>query len=181
MMINSQIDSLVRKAKLKLFTNTLFFFGMMANKFTWDFEDLPEDMEGFVKFNLDNPDKLESGIIHINRNYLLNQDYTYINLIFILCHELLHILNKHGLRSGDRDWVKWNIACDHVIEVFLRNMKDTIKPYKDQYNIIDELYNEKRNCTAEYAYDWIVNNPVSIPSDRGNDSNSLSKIFISVR
>ena len=159
MMINSQIDSLVRKAKLKLFTNTLFFFGMMANKFTWDFEDLPEDMEGFVKFNLDNPDKLESGIIHINRNYLLNQDYTYINLIFILCHELLHILNKHGLRSGDRDWVKWNIACDHVIEVFLRNMKDVIKPYKEQYNIIDELYNEKRNCTAEYAYDWIVNNP----------------------
>ncbi len=158
----TQIDLLIRRAKLKLFTNSLFFFGMMANKFTWDVEPLPEQIEGFVRFNLDDPSKLESGVIHVNETYLLKPDYTYNNLVFILCHELLHILNKHGIRKSDRDWDKWNIACDHVIEIFLRKMSDLIKPYNNQYNIIPELYNQKSDCTAEYAYDWIMNHSNSV-------------------
>lgn len=165
----TQIDLLIRKAKLKLFTNNLFFFGMMANKFSWSVEPLPEQVEGFVSFNLDDPSKLESGVIHINETYLLKPDYTYNNLIFILCHELLHILNKHGIRKGDRNWDKWNIACDHVIEVFLKKMSDLIKPYNNQYNIIPELYNQKPDCTAEYAYDWIVNHPESVKTRQANE------------
>lgn len=158
----TQIDLLIRRAKLKLFTNNLFFFGMMANKFAWDVEPLPEQIEVFVRFNLDDPSKLESGAIHVNETYLLKPDYTYNNLVFILCHELLHILNKHGIRKSDRDWDRWNIACDHVIEVFLKKMSDLIKPYNNQYNIIPELYNQKSDCTAEYAYDWIMNHPNSV-------------------
>jgi predicted metal-dependent peptidase len=158
----TQIDQLIRKAKLKLFTNTLFFFGMMANKFTWEVEPLSPQIEGFVRFNIEDSSKIESGAIHVNELFLLKPDYTYNNLVFILCHELLHILNKHGIRKNDRDWDKWNIACDHVIEVFLRKMQETIKPYNNQYNIIPELYNNKSDCTAEYAYDWIINHPNSI-------------------
>jgi len=158
----TQIDLLIRRAKLKLFTNNLFFFGMMANKFAWDVEPLPEQIEGFVRFNLDDPSKLESGTIHVNETYLLKPDYTYNNLVFILCRELLHILNKHGIRKSDRDWNRWNIACDHVVEVFLRKMSDLIKPYNNQYNIIPELYSQKSDCTAEYAYDWIMNHPNSV-------------------
>jgi predicted metal-dependent peptidase len=160
--MHTQIDQLIRKAKLKFFTNALFFFGMMANKFAWEIEPLPPQIEGFVKFNLDDPSKLESGAIHINEDYLLKPDYTYNNLVFILCHELLHILNKHGLRRGDRDFAMWNVACDHVVEVFLRKMSDIIKPYNNQYNIVEDLYNHKSDCTVEYAFEWIKTHPNSV-------------------
>lgn len=160
--MHTQIDQLIRKAKLKLFTNVLFFFGMMANKFVWDVEPLPEQIEGLVAYDTKDSSKIESGAIHINELYLLKPDYTYNNLVFILCHELLHILNKHGIRKGDRNWNTWNVACDHVIEVFLRKMNEVMKPYNNNYNIIPELYNQKPNCTAEQAYDWIINHPNSI-------------------
>lgn len=160
--MHTQIDQLIRKAKLKFFTNQLFFFGMMANKFAWEIEPLPPQIEGFVKFNLEDQSKIESGAIHINETYLTKPDYTYNNLVFILCHELLHILNKHGLRRGDRDFAMWNVACDHVIEIFLKRMSDIIKPYNNQYNIIEDLYNHKQDCTVEYAYDWIKSHPNSV-------------------
>lgn len=166
----TSIDLLIRRAKLKLFTNNLFFFGMMANKFAWDISELEENIEGYVTFNLDDPSKIENGSIHINELFLAKPNYEYNNLVFILCHELLHILNKHGLRRGDRDWIKWNVACDHVIEVFLRKMNNSIIPYNNQYNIIEDLYYDNSDCTAEYAYDWIVKHPNKLqinPSDDG--------------
>jgi predicted metal-dependent peptidase len=167
--MHTEIDQLIRKAKLKLFTNNLFFFGMMANKFAWEIEPLQDQIEGFVRFNLDDPSKIESGAIHINEKYVTKPDYTYNNLVFILCHELLHILNKHGIRKSDRDWIKWNAACDHVVEVFLRKMSDLIKPYNNQYNIIPDLYNNKSDCTAEYAYDWIINHPNNVKFSNPDD------------
>ena len=167
--MHTQIDQLIRKAKLKLFTNSLFFFGMMANKFAWEIEPLQDSIEGYVRFNLEDPSKIESGTIHINEKFVNKPDYTYNNLVFILCHELLHILNKHGIRKSDRDWAKWNIACDHVIEVFLKKMSDLIKPYNNQYNIIPELYNNKSDCSAEYAYDWIIKHPNAIQIGNPND------------
>ncbi|HQF37271.1 MAG TPA: hypothetical protein PLL26_06580 [Candidatus Dojkabacteria bacterium] len=160
--MNSPIDLLIRRAKLKLFTNNLFFFGIMSNKFTWDIKVLPENIEGYVTFNLDDPSKIENGSININELFLSKTNYSYNNLIFILCHELLHILNKHGIRRGDRDFATWNVACDHVIEVFLKKMNNVIKPYNNRYNIIQDLYNQKMDCSAEYAYDWIMKNPNKI-------------------
>lgn len=154
------IETLIKKARLKMFTNDLFFFGMMANKFTWKIEKLQKDVEGYVRFNIDDPSKIENGTIYINEDYVLKPDYNYDNLIFIVCHELLHILNKHGIRRSDRDWNVWNVACDHVIEVYLKKMSGIIKPYGDKYNIIEDLYNNNYSgCTAEYAYDWIMNHP----------------------
>ena len=150
---------LIRKAKLKLFTKALIFFGMCANKFTWDIETFDENIEGYVRFDSENLNKIESGAIFLNKHFLIRPDYTYNNLIFIICHELLHILNKHGARRGDRKWEEWNVACDHVVEVFLKKLSDTIKPYNNRYNIIEELEYHKSNCTAEYAYDWIMKHP----------------------
>jgi len=160
--MNDQISLLVRKAKLKFFTNALIFFGMCANKFSWEIEPLPESIEGYVKFIETDLSRIESGSIHINESFVSKPDYTYNNLIFIICHELLHILNKHGTRRGDREWETWNVAADHVIEVFLRNMSDIIKPYHNRYNIISEIYNDKPDCTVEYAYDWLIKHPRTI-------------------
>jgi hypothetical protein len=156
------IGLLIRKAKLKLFTKSLIFFGMCANKFAWEIENFDENIESYVLFDSKDLTKIESGTIFLNKHFLLKSDYTYNNLIFVICHELLHILNKHGIRRGDRKWKEWNVACDHVIEVFLKKLSDTIKPYNNKYNIIEELEYQKPNCTAEYAYDWIMKYPSKI-------------------
>lgn len=41
-------------------------------------------------------------------------------VLFIFAHEALHIILKHGLRKGVRDHKRWNIACDHVINLELK-------------------------------------------------------------
>lgn len=43
-------------------------------------------------------------------------------IIFVILHEIMHILMKHGLRRGDRDPSLWNIACDHKINRLLQKM-----------------------------------------------------------
>lgn len=150
--------NLIRKAKLKLFTNVLIFFGMCAHKFEWSIYEFDKRMEAFVYFNREDLSKIESGTIHINKHYTSQIDYTYENLVFVICHELLHVLNKHGLRKGDRIPEIWNVATDHVIEEFLKYKLGNLRPYKNRYNIIQELYNKHPNCTAEFAYDWLMAN-----------------------
>jgi len=165
------IGLLIRKAKLKLFTKALIFFGMCANKFTWEIEEFDKRIEGYVLFDSENLTKIESGTIFLNKHFVSKPDYTYNNLIFTICHELLHILNKHGARRGDRKWEEWNVACDHVIEIFLKKLSNIIKPYNNKYNIIEELEYQNPNCTAEYVYDWIMKNPSKIQvSDTQNMS-----------
>ena len=40
-------------------------------------------------------------------------------LIFLLCHEILHVALGHNFRQGSRDARRWNIACDAVINELL--------------------------------------------------------------
>lgn len=144
---------------------------MCANKFTWEIEEFDKRIEGYVLFDSENLTKIESGTIFLNKHFVSKPDYTYNNLIFTICHELLHILNKHGARRGDRKWEEWNVACDHVIEIFLKKLSNIIKPYNNKYNIIEELEYQNPNCTAEYVYDWIMKNPSKIQvSDTQNMS-----------
>ena len=160
---------LIRKAKLKLFTKQLIFFGMCANKFNWEFEKFDESVEAFVRFQLSDLTKLENGIIHFNTHFTTQQDYTYDNLVFVICHELLHILNKHGARQNERKFNEWNVACDHVIEIFLKKLSSICKPFKNRYNIIDALERENPNCTAEQAYDWIIKHQSTIKIQNNQD------------
>ena len=64
---------------------------------------------------------------------------------FVLLHELLHILLKHGLRRGSRDPIEWNICCDYAINIILKDLGVTIW----KYALIDERY---RGMNAEKIY-----------------------------
>jgi predicted metal-dependent peptidase len=64
---------------------------------------------------------------------------------FVILHELLHILLKHGLRRGSRDPAEWNICCDYAINIILRDMGVTLW----EYALIDERY---RGMSAEQIY-----------------------------
>lgn len=47
-------------------------------------------------------------------------------VMFVLAHEMMHIILKHGLRRNQRDPKIWNIACDFAINIILRDNKFTL-------------------------------------------------------
>lgn len=45
-------------------------------------------------------------------------------LIAVLEHEVLHILNEHPLRRRSREHEQWNIACDMAINQYIKGLPD---------------------------------------------------------
>jgi predicted metal-dependent peptidase len=64
---------------------------------------------------------------------------------FVVIHELMHILLKHGLRRGNRDPERWNKACDYAINIMLQDLG--FKVWK--WALVDAKY---RGLTAEQIY-----------------------------
>ena len=64
---------------------------------------------------------------------------------FVIIHELLHILLKHGLRRGNRDPGLWNKACDYVINWMLKKLGFSIWVHA----LIDPKYD---GMTEEQVY-----------------------------
>jgi predicted metal-dependent peptidase len=71
---------------------------------------------------------------------------TSMELVFILCHLMLHCLFGHGARKNNRDPLRWNMATDFVVNGIL--VKDRIgsKPSDAPYNeafdglTVEEVY-----------------------------------------
>lgn len=47
-------------------------------------------------------------------------------ILFVLAHEVMHIVFKHGLRMRARNPQVWNIACDHAINLLLQDAGFTL-------------------------------------------------------
>lgn len=71
----------------------------------------------------------------------------------VLVHEVLHIVNLHHLRRGNRDNFKFNIAADYAInDIIIKS--NTVLPS-------DALYNSKySNKSAEEIYSQLSDNDV---------------------
>ncbi len=176
--MNPRIGDLIRLSKIKLFTKELIFFGMMLHKFDWMVYEFHPSAEGFVRFNEKDLSSIESGKIHLNEFYLSKTDYSFVHLVYLLCHELMHILNRHGLRKDNRIHEIWCVAADHVIETYLRkNLSHLIKPYQNRYNIVEKLEYALPNCSVEKAYDWLMKNEKFIHIEMiigsGSDPNTI--------
>lgn len=70
-------------------------------------------------------------------------------VLFVLAHEVMHIVLKHGLRRGARDHEEWNIACDFFINLLLKKSGMDIweKCYCDEkYDGMssEQIYDERR-------------------------------------
>jgi predicted metal-dependent peptidase len=158
----AKVKKIIEQARLKLIRKEYLFFGLFCGKFVWkhyDFGDEMKDIEGCVYLPNDpkNPDKeVMDNAIHLNDRFISKDDYTYLNLCDLVLHESLHIINKHGIRRGSRDPKLWNIAGDHVIDRFLRDLNMT-KPYH-RWNVIPELDKALPKCSAEEAYMWLEKN-----------------------
>ncbi|MFF3328087.1 hypothetical protein ACFYWX_00765 [Streptomyces sp. NPDC002888] len=69
---------------------------------------------------------------------------------FILAHEMLHAALRHGDRCGPRDPYLFNIACDYVINGWLREMQVGTMPDGLLYDP------ELKDLSAEEVYDRIA-------------------------
>ncbi len=152
------IKKKIKKAKLKMFTKDLVFFGIQSYKFHWLFEknsNIPEAL-GYVIFESEEGN-LESGAIHFNQDIFEKDKYDHEAICYTAVHELLHILNRHGNRRDSRKIEIWCVACDHVVEREMRNMKSFLKSPLSDYHIIKELDEKLPKCSTEQAYNWLFN------------------------
>ncbi|MEO8396030.1 MAG: peptidase, partial [Chloroflexota bacterium] len=70
---------------------------------------------------------------------------------FVMAHELLHVALRHHARRQGRDPYLWNVACDYVINQWLREMEVGIPP------AFGMLYDpDLKGLSAESVYDRIV-------------------------
>src|ERR1035437_1123337 len=71
-------------------------------------------------------------------------------LRFVMAHEFLHVALRHHARGESRDPYLWNIACDYVINDWLKEM--------NLGNMPDDCLWDKslRGFSAESVYDTIV-------------------------
>lgn len=149
---------LLRKARLKLSSQKVRFFGLCIFPIQIDFFDKPNDCEAYVFYN-----KFTEGIcnfaniININIDYIRkHKTYNVKNFLDILLHEHQHMLRRHDARRGSRDNVLWNIACDHIIDSWLKSFGFT-QPIV-QWNIIKEIENDQRYQSEEAVYEWLLQN-----------------------
>src|SRR5215472_3933670 len=64
---------------------------------------------------------------------------------FVIIHEIMHIILKHGLRLCGRDPEEWNRCCDYAINIILKDLGFKVW----QWALIDDRY---RGMTAEQIY-----------------------------
>lgn len=78
-------------------------------------------------------------------------------LIFVILHEVLHILDGHHYRGGSRDAFVYNLAGDHVINTALKKDIDNkeltkVKAPKDMF-IVPSL--TSKDMTTQDVYDYL--------------------------
>jgi predicted metal-dependent peptidase len=81
-------------------------------------------------------------------------------LMFVICHEVGHVMFLHATRRNDRDARLWNIACDFVINLLLHgsdHLKGAISMPRDPEPVgyLDEQY---ANQTAEQVFEKMPKN-----------------------
>lgn len=93
--------------------------------------------------------------LYMNRGFVSR--LTFDELLFVVAHEVLHVVYDHLSRRQGRDPEYYNMAADYVINYTLvRNKIGTMPPvglYNEQYN--DEM-------TSEQVYDLLMKNQVKI-------------------
>jgi len=67
-------------------------------------------------------------------------------VMFVLAHEVMHIVFKHGLRRGSRNHQLWNFACDYAINLMLLESGFELIPGC----LVDPKY---KGMSAEQIYD----------------------------
>lgn len=98
--------TLMQKAKARMLIKHVFFATLVMSTEIKEDRSTPTAWTDMIRIGY-NPDFLESlGDTEI--------------VLFVLAHEVMHIVFKHGLRRHGRNPTRWNIACDFAINLILK-------------------------------------------------------------
>ena len=95
---------------------------------------------------------------------------------FCMAHEVMHVCGEHGLRLGDRDPKNWNIACDHAINLELKEMGMNLPSWV----CADPQY---KGMSAEEIYPLLPEAPKSfdmdiVPNDTNEAKEAIKDVLI---
>jgi predicted metal-dependent peptidase len=121
----------MQKARAKLLLQHVFWAGIIIPTPMIEDESIPTAMTDMVSVTY-NPKFINSLTTEV--------------VLFVLVHEAMHIMLKHGIRRGNRDPIAWNCACDFAINIQLKDWGFTLW---DQC-LVDPKY---RGMSAEQIYD----------------------------
>ena len=93
--------------------------------------------------------------VYFNPNYIVSLPNNQI--IFLILHELLHIIRGDVIRVGNRDKEDWNIAADAVENDMLKQLGGKVEPIKEGIYPEGELAPLKGQ-SSEWNYEWIRKN-----------------------
>lgn len=82
--------------------------------------------------------------------------------MFVIAHEIAHIMFMHGLRRGHRTHHKWNVACDHAINLILKDSGFSVW----QNACCDPRY---KGMSAEEIYDLLTDEEAQESGGVGDD------------
>lgn len=105
---HAKVDGLLSKAKINLMTrkDSVFITTVLFSlNHKWDNSIQTGATDGINLF--------------LNPKFFEGLDFA--ERVFLLAHETWHVVFKHMDRCRHRDMVKWNIACDHVINLMLKD------------------------------------------------------------
>lgn len=148
--ISSKAKDLIRLSKIEIHKSISFFSKLLMSI------DLIEDWS--IRTMCTNG-------IHIRYNPRFTLGLTLAECVFVLMHEMMHIVFLHFARMKGRDPKKWNYATDYAINILL-NDKTVSDNFKNNSGAIvlkmpeGGLLNEKyRGLSAEKIYDMDPKNP----------------------
>lgn len=148
-----------KNANKKLVRSKFLYFNIMLHKFLWEIDyNCPEGALAYVLFKNKDINELDDGTIHISPRVFENEKFNSANYLFILIHELLHIVFQHGSRQKHRDQTVWNVAADHYINSLIRQTfsEDEVYPPFGYDQIICFEHISINGKTTEEIYDILM-------------------------
>ena len=151
----NRTEEFIRKARLKLSSAKYRFLGLCLYPIRIISVMKDEPVEGWVNYE-SNGKKFENQI-YINEKVIDEHPYYKTsNMIDIMFHELFHILKRHDVRRGDKEFVTWNVACDHVNDLSLKRLR--LSEPINKWNIIERLEHKTKIQSEEEVYRWLMKN-----------------------
>jgi predicted metal-dependent peptidase len=103
---------------------------------------------------------VDSTTIYFNPDFLMK--LTPPQRVFVLLHEVMHVVFMHTCRRGERDARIWNYAGDYVINYYIRHMVELVGHIEMPQGLYDPKY---AGMTTNQVYDLLMQDPPP-PSDQ---------------
>ena len=162
------MENKIKEVIIKLINNKeLKLFGYILYSFEFELIETNDKIKEYNDFSYIIYDEKNNNIkLQIDKYFVETHDVQ--DIIVLILHNILHILNKHNLRKKDYDPNIFNLAADHIINLELS------KEFKlpKEFILFKEIQNQ--NLTTEEVYNWILKNfnQESEQIEKNNSSNT---------